>query len=212
MAVAALKFISEEEYLVLEEASEAKHEYYAGQIYAMAGGSPDHALISSNIIRELSILAGEGPCKVFTSDLRIRVNATGLNTYPDASVVCGELSLTERRPKGCTNPSVIVEVLSESTHFYDRRVKWSHYQKVPALSDYVLIWQDEALIEHYTRQDDRVWIYRAIEGLEATLELSGLGGSIKLSAIFRGITLPKSTRLRANYSDTPGEETMNGNS
>src|SRR5690349_5862273 len=104
MAVAALKFITEEEFLALEDASEFKHEYFNGRIYGMAGGRPDHALITASTVAELASLAKRSGCRVFSSDLRIRVSQTGLYTYPDVSVVCGELVATEHNPPAATNP------------------------------------------------------------------------------------------------------------
>src|SRR5437868_714772 len=131
MAVAtAERYITEDEYLELEEKSEFRHEYHDGRIYAMAGATARHELITGNVIRELGNRVGSGPCAVYGSNLRIRVDATGLNTYPDAMVVCGELHLAGREPQACTNPSIIVEVLSRSTFGYDRGEKWFHYKQI----------------------------------------------------------------------------------
>jgi len=196
MAVANLKYITEEEYLALEEKAEVRHEYLAGQIFAMAGGSPAHARCAGNLIRALGNRAEGGSCGVYTSDLRIRVDATRLNTYPDVSVVCGELRLTDRKPQACTNPSVLVEVLSESTQEYDRGEKWRHYQTIESLTDYLLVWQDRPRVEHYSRQSETTWNYRLFEGLDVAVPVDALGADISLAEIFRGIDFPQVPVLR----------------
>lgn len=196
MAVAALKFITEDEYLAAEAASTERHEYLCGQIFAMAGGSPEHALIAQNIGRELGNIAKGGPCLAYSSDLRIRVEATGLNTYPDVTVVCGELKRTEERPQAATNPALLVEVLSDSTREYDRGEKWRHYQTIGSLTDYVLVWQDRPRVEHYARQSDDAWTYRLVEGIGARLRLDSLGGELALAEVYRGVTFPEAPPLR----------------
>src|SRR5438105_433337 len=104
MAIAELRYYSEDEYLALEEVAEFKHEYYMGQIFDMAGGTPPHSLVATNAAGELRSLVKGGECNVYNSDLRIRVPATGLNTYPDVTIVCGEAELTNQRPPAATNP------------------------------------------------------------------------------------------------------------
>ncbi len=200
MAVAALRYITEDEYLSLEETAELKHEYLAGRIFDMAGGSAEHALVSANVIAELRRAAGEGPCRVFSSDLRIRVQSSGLNTYPDVSVVCGALQLTERKPKACTNPAVLVEVLSESTQEYDRGEKWRHYQTIESLQDYLLVWQDRPRVERYSRLPDGGWRYELAEGLEAQVTVLALEGKISLAQVYRGVEFPPAPALRPDYA------------
>jgi Uma2 family endonuclease len=211
MAVAALKFISEDEYLVSEEIAEHKHEYFGGQIFAMAGSSPEHALITSNVGRELGNLSKNGNCRVYSSDLRIRVERTGLNTYPDISVVCGDLRTTERAPRACTNPTLIVEVLSGSTQEYDRGEKWRHYQTIESLTDYLLVWQDRSRVEHYARQVENAWTYRLIEGLENTVQLHGLNGEVSLREIYRAVQFPPLPFLRSPNAEDTFEEAVDGN-
>lgn len=196
MAVATLPFISEDEYLDLEERAEVKHEYVAGQIFAMAGASPEHVLIAGNIGGELRNAAKGGPCGVYPSDLRIRVRKTGLNTYPDVSVVCGDLQRTGRRPQACTNPAVLVEVLSESTQDYDRGEKWRHYQTIESLKDYLLVWQDRPRVERYSRLQDSGWRYQLIEGLDQVVRVDALNAEIPLSEIYRGVEFPEIPILR----------------
>lgn len=180
MAVANLKYITEDEYLALEEKAGAKHEYYNGQIFPMAGASPVHARVTARVIHLLeAAVAGKG-CNTYSSDLRIRVLATGLNTYPDATVVCGELRLTDTKPQAAINPTVLVEVLSDSTESYDRGEKWRHYQTFGSLMDYVLVRQDRPCIEVYSRQPSGGWEYRLSEDWEAAAELHGVSAHLVL--------------------------------
>jgi Uncharacterized protein conserved in cyanobacteria len=192
MAISALKrYVSEDEYLAIEDTAEEKHEYFAGQIYDMAGSSPEHSLLSSNVIQTVGPLARPNGCTVYTSDLRVRVSSTGLYTYPDATVISGELVTTNHRPPAAINPTMIVEVLSESTHDYDRGEKWRHYQAIESLSDYLIIWQDRPIVEHYSRRSEESWTYRMVEGFDRSLHVETLGGAIPLSDIYRDVTFPE---------------------
>jgi Uma2 family endonuclease len=145
------------EYLVLERGSETKHEFLDGRTWAMAGGTIEHAQLAANVIGELHAqLRGRG-CRVFTSDLRVRVAATGLATYPDVTVVCGAIEPDADDEHTVRNPVVLVEVLSDSTEAYDRSEKFAHYRRIPSLRAYVLVSQTEARIEVYGRNDDGSW-------------------------------------------------------
>lgn len=145
------------EYLALEEASNVKHEYFAGEIYGMAGGTPDHAGLAMNFGAALVERLAGRPCRVFSSDLRIRVLATGLATYPDVTLVCGPL---ERDPESRTtvvNPVLVAEVLSNSTEDYDRGDKLEHYKQIPSVKECVLISHREPRIEVWRRGAGGVW-------------------------------------------------------
>jgi Uma2 family endonuclease len=163
-----------QEYLELEERSQAKHEYLDGLVWAMAGGSPDHAAIAANVIGLLSAALRDRPCRVFTSDLRVRVQATGLGTYPDVTVVCGPLKTDPDDPNAHTviNPSVVFEVLSKSTEQYDRGEKLGHYQRIESLAAIVLLAHDERRAEVWRRDGER-W----------TLDVAHAGGSVSLPAL-----------------------------
>jgi Uma2 family endonuclease len=144
------------EYLDLDEASNVKLEYYAGNIYAMAGGTPEHAALCLQVGSSLNVQLEGKPCRVYGSDLRVRVRATGLAAYPDISVVCGEL---ERDPEGrdtVLNPTLVVEVLSPSTADYDRGEKREHYQRIPSLREVVLVSHDRRRIEVF-RREPKAW-------------------------------------------------------
>jgi Uma2 family endonuclease len=207
MAVATLKYITAAEYLALEEKSETKHEYYAGQIYAMAGGTEDHSLIAANAGGEIRQAAKGTSCRVYQSDLRVRVDATGLNTYPDVAVVCGKSVRTSDSTPAVTNPAVLVEVLSESTQYYDRGEKWWHYQQISSLRDYLLVWQDRPRVEQYTRQGRGIWTYLLVEGLDGSIALEGIG-EIPLAELYRGVEFSAPARTLHPNSN----EEQNGNS
>ena len=171
MASAAKKtYITPEEYLARERLAEFKSEYYDGQIYpmnespqGMPGTTRPHNLIAGNLYREISIQFKERPCEAYISDIRVRVEATGLYTYPDVVVVCGEPQFGDDSLDTLLNPNVIVEVLSPSTEAWDRGGKFAHYRRLESMSDYVLVSQDKVLVEHYTRQGDKWLLTRSGE-------------------------------------------------
>ena len=145
-------------YLAHEATSGSKHEYINGEVYAMAGGTPEHARLQGR----LSLLLGQAlegkACAVFSSDLRVRITATGRSTYPDLSVVCGRMETAPDDVDAAVNPKVIVEVLSKTTEADDRGAKWAHYQLLQTLEEYVLVSQDEERVEVF-RRDGAVWRY-----------------------------------------------------
>lgn len=173
------------DYVLVEADSTVKHEFLDGRLLAMAGGSPRHAAIAARVIAELALQLRGRPCEVFSSDLRIRVSATGLATYPDASVVCGSLELDPEDPKGHTikNPRLIVEVLSPSTEEYDRGEKRAHYQSLPSLHELMLVSQDRRQIELWRRERDG-WARHEASGAGA-LELTSVGCTLALEEIYR---------------------------
>ena len=162
-----------EEYLELERASDTRHEFLDGAIFAMSGGSPQHALLTAEVTTELSIQLRGRPCRVYSGDLRIHVEKTGLSTYPDLSVFCQALQPAEPDPIAGTNPIVLVEVLSATTEAYDRGTKFSHYRQIDSLQHYLLVSQREKRLELFTRADGIGW----------TLTEAKSGESLLLSAI-----------------------------
>jgi Uma2 family endonuclease len=159
------------EYLALEETSNVKHEYFDGQIYAMAGGTPEHAALAATLIGLLFPSLRQSRCRAYDADLRIRIEATGLTTYPDITVVCGprELDATDRL--AVTNPTLIAEILSRTTEAYDRGDKFDHYKHLPALKQYVLVSQHERRVEVWTRGADGTWaVASAVDGEVAVLD------------------------------------------
>ena len=173
------------DYLVLEESSTVKHEFLEGHVWAMAGGTPDHGALSANVIILLGNQLRDRPCRVFTSDVRIRVRATGLATYPDVSIVCGQQETDPDDPKGNTiaNPSVVVEVLSPSTEDYDRGEKVAHYKQIPSLHEIVLVAHEEQRIELWRRDGER-WILDVIRE-DGVAPLTSIGCELPLSEVYR---------------------------
>jgi Uma2 family endonuclease len=171
------------DYLALEEASNVKHEFLDGEIYAMAGGTPTHAALSMTMGVVLHQQLRGRSCRVFSSDLRVRVLATGLATYPDVTVVCGELEVDPANRDTAVNPRVVVEVLSDSTEQYDRGVKLQHYRQIPTLGAVVLVWQHERRIEVWERDDTGTWNAQA-SGAGETAHVEGIGCTLVVNDVY----------------------------
>ena len=183
----ALKRITPQEYLIRERQASLKSEFYQGEIFAMGGGSANHSLIAANFVREAGNALRDKPCIVFNSDLRVQVQSTGLYTYPDATIVCGELLFDDDHRDTLLNPTVIVEVLSDSTEKYDRGKKSNHYRQIASLKELILIAQDRSHVERFTRQPNGDWLFHEQKELTADFELKSLGISIAISELYRGV-------------------------
>ncbi|MCA9699930.1 MAG: Uma2 family endonuclease [Myxococcales bacterium] len=190
--------MSPDEYLAWEREQEGKHEFFHGEVFAIsdlgAGASPRHNALCGRVIALAS--AGSPPsCVVLTSDQRVTITGAGSDqgatggryVYPDVSIVCSPLELESGDV--LRNPTALVEVISQSTEQYDRGLKWEGYQRIPSLSDYVLVSQTEPRIEHYRRADDGSWVYRAAgPGQSVTL---ACGTTLPVDQLFAGVlTLP----------------------
>jgi Uma2 family endonuclease len=171
------------DYLQVEEMSAVKHEFLDGEITAMAGGTPEHAALSAALISLVASQLRGGPCRVFSSDLRLRVAATGLATYPDAAVVCGELERDPSSRTHVTNPTVVFEVLSPGTEDYDRGEKREHYQQIASLTAYVIVAQDVRQIEAWQRGADRTWAHQ-VAGPGAAIELRAIGCRLAVDEVY----------------------------
>ena len=171
------------EYVAGERASDTKHEYLRGEVWAMAGGTREHARLAANVIRELGRALEGRPCVVFTSDLRVRILATDRATYPDVSVVCGPAETAPDDVDAITNPTVLVEVLSDSTGADDRGQKFAHYRRIPSLREYVLVSQRAPRIEVYRREGDVFVLTEAGPGGAA--RLVSLDVALPVDAIYR---------------------------
>ncbi|MBI4956032.1 MAG: Uma2 family endonuclease [Myxococcales bacterium] len=172
------------EYLAHERASNVKHEYLEGRIYAMAGGSPEHARIAASLSRLLGNRTAGRRCAVYSSDLRVRVLATGLATYPDVTVVCGRFEADPADPNTVVNPSLLVEVLSPSTEEYDRGEKLDHYRRIPSLQECVLVAHDARAVDVWRRGPDDSWtVERAVEG--ERVAIATLGCELEVADIYR---------------------------
>jgi Uma2 family endonuclease len=183
----------------MERASDIKHEFYQGEIFAMAGASREHDRIAGNTFASLHAQLRKRPCDIYSSDVRVRVNAAGLYTYPDISIVCGEAQFTTDKPDTLLNPTLIVEVLSPSTEGYDRGKKFQLYRALTSLQEYVLISQDQARIERYMRQSsDHPWLFTDHAGLDAALELPSIGCRLALADVYEKVTFEPGASLRPN--------------
>jgi Uma2 family endonuclease len=190
MTAAATKRMTVAEYFAHERTALTKSEFYDGELFAMAGASVPHNQIKENLSGEFHALLKGKSCQSFSSDQRILVNRTGLYTYPDLVIVCGELQYDPHNDETITNPQVIFEVLSDSTERYDRTTKFRMYQQIPSLQEYILVSQHEPVCERFVRQADGSWGLRAYVGREATLDLATVDAQVKLADIFARTILP----------------------
>ena len=187
MDTAAKQRLSPQEYLELERKAEFKSEFLDGEMFAMAGGTPQHSLIATNLASEFSSRLKAHTCTAYNADLRIKIEETGLFTYPDLSVICGPLQFAEGTNDTVLNPTLLVEVLSNSTEAYDRGKKFENYRQIPELREYLLVSQKEPRIEQFVRQEKEQWLLLEAAGLEATLALPSLEIKISLAEVFAGV-------------------------
>ena len=187
MSAVAQQRYTYDEYLVRERVADTKSEYLGGQIFAMAGGSPRHNSIGVNLVASLKNRLRGSPCRPFNSDQRIRISASGLATYPDVSIICGELQLDAQDADAIVNPRVIFEVLSKSTEGYDRGKKFDFFRQIDSLSEYVLVSQEDSQVECFTRQSDGNWLLSITKGLSGALRLSTVLVELPLVEIYEDI-------------------------
>jgi Uma2 family endonuclease len=186
MSASATRFTAAE-YLALEAASETKHELVNGIIVAMAGGSPAHNALSANTIVALARMVRNQGCLVLTSDQRVHVPATGLYTYPDVTVACGERQYDDSTPRSLLNPTCLVEVTSKTTEDFDRGSKFVHYQSIASLREYVVVSHRERRVDVYRRTDSGQWLITTYTAPDAAIEL--LYGTATLTEIYANIDL-----------------------
>lgn len=185
--------MTEAEYLEFERKSDIKHEFLNGRVWAMAGASWEHnQIVMAASALLFSQLRGKS-CTVNPSDQRLKVMKTGLNTYPDISIVCGEPVFAGNEFDTITNPTVIIEILSPSTEAYDRGDKFQHFREIETLQEYLLISQDKARIEGYRKQTDGRWLLIDVVGLDNSYELSSIDCTLALSDVYENVTFPHST-------------------
>ncbi|MEQ1508399.1 MAG: Uma2 family endonuclease [Myxococcota bacterium] len=174
-----------DDYFDVELRSESKHEFLDGEILGMAGGSPRHNAVAGNLFRIVATATRGGPCRAFTSDQRI-ATPDALYTYPDLSVFCGPLVLVGGRPHTATNPSVLIEVLSDSTRDYDRGEKLDRYQRIPSLTDVLLVEPGFVRVEHWVRRGDD-WTRQLHLDRSDELRLVGCGVAVPVAEIYEGL-------------------------
>lgn len=183
------QYFSSEEYLAFERSSDEKHEYYAGHIFAMAGGSARHNRIAGSTYATLYNQLRQRKCNVYPSDMRVKMPQTGLYTYPDITIVCGHEQFEDTKEDTLLNPTIIIEVLSPSTEKYDRGRKFQHYRSLLSLREYVLISQNSYRVERFARQTDNTWVFSEAIGREDMLELQAVQAVLKLSEVYEKVEL-----------------------
>ena len=187
-AISKYNYIAAEEYLMAERTAAEKHGYYQGEVFAMSGASAKHNEIFSNLFGEIAHkLKGKG-CKPFGSDLRIHIPKNTLYTYPDISIICGEIKLTDDTFDTATNPSTIIEIFSRSTRNYDRPEKFSLYRDIDTLQEYILIDSQKTHIERYFRSNNNTWQLMDYYSQEDNLIISAVNISISLKDIYLDLT------------------------
>ncbi|MFL6215504.1 MAG: Uma2 family endonuclease [Blastocatellia bacterium] len=189
MSVHHKSFLTPEEYLAIERKAKTKSEYFGGEIFLMAGASENHNLIVANLVGEFRSHLKKRPCKVYPSDMRVKIQTTGLYTYPDVVVVCDEPKFEDDQKDILLNPTLIVEVLSESTEAYDRGKKFDHYRTLDSLSDYLLVTQDHPKVEYYARHLNGKWLLSIFNKLQEVIELASVGCELPLNEIYDKVEL-----------------------
>lgn len=182
--------ISPEDYLKMERAATFKSEYHQGRVYAMAGASDEHTLVTGNCVTTFNILLRERPCTVRASDMRLLVKESGLYTYPDVSVVCGPPQFApDKTLDTLMNPIVLVEVGSVSTARYDKVGKFILYKDIPTLRHYLLVESTRPVVRLATWREDKVWAFDTFEGLDAVVPLPAIGIELPLAEIYFKVPL-----------------------
>lgn len=177
------------EYLEFERNSELKHEFRDGEIINVTGATREHILLVTNLIRILGTALLDTASEVYGTDMRVKVSAAGRYVYPDVVVVDAEPQFEDDRCDTLLNPSVIFEVLSPSTENYDRGDKFTRYQSIDSLGDYILVAQNRQLVEHFTRQADGRWQLEECSESDSVIELNSLACTLKLSDVYHKVPL-----------------------
>jgi len=178
------KYINSEEYLEAERKAEFRSEYFDGEIFAMSGASRKHNLISGNIFAAIHRQIRNRNCEAYSSDMRVKVSSTGLYTYPDVVIVCGEPLFDDSHLDTLLNPAVIIEVLSESTENYDRGEKFKNYRTLESLSDYLLVAQNIVSVEHYIRQKNNQWLFSEYKDMEDIIRIDSIACELMIKEIY----------------------------
>lgn len=204
MEARATAYVPYEQYAADEALSEVRHEWVDGQVFAMAGGTEEHAFLGGAALRELGAALRGRPCRPLSNDMRLRSPVTGEAHYADAIVVCGPRIPHPDDKLTCTNPTVIVEVLTPSTEAYDRGEKFDDYQTLDSLADYVLISTGRNHVDHYARNADGSWTLRSC-GPGQTFTLTGCDATIAVDAIYEGVDAVREAVTAVGERASPGE-------
>jgi Uma2 family endonuclease len=181
--------LTPEEYLAIERQAQYKNEYYAGEMFAMAGASKEHNLVAGNVFAALHGQIRNRPCTIYPSDMRVKVSPTGLYTYPDVTVVGGEARFEDDHVDTLLNPTVIVEVLSPTTEGHDPGAKFEDYRKLDSLKEYLLVAQKKHHVEHYVRQPDNQWLLSETESLQDIIHLPSINCNLAVADIYEKVDI-----------------------
>ncbi|GAB4457203.1 MAG: Uma2 family endonuclease [Armatimonadaceae bacterium] len=188
MVTQPIRRYTADEYLEMEETAEYRSEYFQGQIFAMAGATREHGIINLNVAALLLAQLRGGECRPFANDMRVKITETGLYTYPDVVVVCGNQEYEGGRGTTLLNPVLIIEVLSVSMEAYERGEKFQHYRQIPTLYEYLLISQNQQRIERYSRNPQGNWALDEVTGETGELALHSVPARLTLEAVYDGVS------------------------
>jgi len=177
--------LSEKQYLEIERNAEIKSEFYQGETFAMAGASVNHNRIISNLVIEIGYKIKKTSCRIYSSDMRLKVQENGLYAYPDIMVTCDNEEYADEHKDTLLNPKLIIEVLSKSTESYDRGHKFEMFRALISLNEYILVSQYKPLVEHYLRQDDSRWLFTEYTDINSTISLLNI--EINIADIYSNV-------------------------
>lgn len=200
--------MSLDEYLAAEEVAEGRSEFIDGVVRAMVGGTLDHGLIVQNVGSELRDRLRGGPCRVVSQGTHVRIERKDRIFYPDVAVFRGEVKRERRVRDLMLNPTVLVEVLSPSTERYDRNTKWEDYRRIPSLREFLLISQDEPLVERYTRHADGMWRFDKTTGLDAVIRLESVGVELALRDVYEGTLVEEDRTAEQAENNAPNPRSL----
>lgn len=189
MTAAPKRKLTEAEYLEIENAAEFKHDFYNGEMFAMAGASPQHNAIKDNLILEVGSRLRGSRCRTFSSDQRVKMDQYGQYTYPDVIVQCLPPEYDTVDPNSLINPTVIIEILSPSTERYDRNIKQVNYRSIATLREIVLVSQTLKKIDRFYRRDDGSWSWDVFTESEGDFTFESVPVTVSLADIYRGVEL-----------------------
>jgi Uma2 family endonuclease len=192
-----------EQYLEIDEAAEFKREYYRGEMFAMSGATYAHNVITANTVHQIMNQLAKRPCSVCPSDMRVHTPRTGLYTYPDAVVICGEPKFLDQRETTLLNPTIIIEVLSPSTEAYDRGRKFEHYKSVDSVREYLLIDSERISVTLYRRKSESEWLLITENSLDGTVALESVDCRLALRDLYEKVEFPaENPDLRAQATES----------
>ncbi len=195
MSARPKRLLTAEEYLAIERDSPIKHEFYRGEMFAMAGAGRAHNQITFNFAGALHSQLKDKPCVAYLSDMRVNVKASGLYTYPDVVVTCEQPQFEDKLLDTLLNPQVIIEVLSDSTEKYDRGKKFELYRALDSLQEVLLVAHDYAHVDHLRRGEDGVWTSASVRGLDAVVDMPTIGCQLSLADVYAKVVFPPEDEL-----------------